>query len=70
MPEQMEKGVAVAENNEHKTHAVTNYDTNTGAVWWKLPFDPTTSFSLLGYLMSVLQGSGNSEKKIDLTLNE
>ncbi len=38
--------------------------------WWNLPFDATTNFSLLGFILGGLHWEGNEEKKVNFTLNE
>ncbi len=38
--------------------------------WWRLPFDPTTNFSLLGFLLGGFHWESNPRKRVDLTLNE
>lgn len=38
-------------------------------IWWTLPFDATTNFSLLGYLLGGLGWEYNPKKKVDMTLN-
>ncbi len=56
---------------EH-TAAVPNIQENSeiNRKWWRLPFDATTNFSILGYILGGLHWEGNEEKKVDLTLNE
>ncbi len=38
--------------------------------WWKLPFDSTVSFSLLGFFGGGAYWVGNQEKMVDMTLDE
>lgn len=38
--------------------------------WWRLPFDPTTNFSLLGFFLGGFHWESNTRKRVDLTLNE
>ncbi|MDP2690111.1 MAG: hypothetical protein Q8P48_08375 [Deltaproteobacteria bacterium] len=35
--------------------------------WWRLPFDPTTNFSLFGYLLGGFRWE-DTRKRTDLTL--
>ncbi len=56
---------------EHTSVAAdTKESGETNRKWWRLPFDDTTNFSLLGYILGGLHWEGNEEKKVDLTLNE
>jgi hypothetical protein len=38
--------------------------------WWKLPFDSTTNFSILGWLLDKLKGRQNVKKNVDLSLED
>jgi hypothetical protein len=38
--------------------------------WWKLPFDSTTNFSILGWLLDKLKGRRDEEKRVDMTLED
>ncbi|TAN63501.1 hypothetical protein EPN18_02235 [bacterium] len=38
--------------------------------WWKLPFDTTTNFSILGLFFGKLFDRGTSGKRVDLTLDD
>jgi hypothetical protein len=38
--------------------------------WQELPFDTTTNFSLLGWLMDKLSKRKSSKKEVDFTLEE
>lgn len=58
----------MAEHNSVAADTLESGETNRK--WWRLPFDTTTNFSLLGYILGGLHWEGNEEKKVDLTLNE
>ena len=38
--------------------------------WWKLPFDTTVNFSLLGFFAGGMYWVGNEDKMVDMTLDE
>ena len=38
--------------------------------WWRMPFDGTTNFSLLGWLLDKLKKRPDSKENVDLTLEE
>jgi hypothetical protein len=40
----------------------------SGSKWWRLPFDATTNFSLLGWLLDKLKKRPDSKENVDLTL--
>jgi hypothetical protein len=42
----------------------------TDRKWWKLPFDSTTNFSILGWLLDKLKGRQNGKKNVDLSLED
>lgn len=51
---------------------VKNSESGNGAnpKWWKLPFDSTTNFSLLGWLLDKLIGRKKEKDSVDLTLED
>ena len=56
------------ENN--KVDVEGNEEPEQGMEWWRLPFDTTANFSLLGYLMGGSYWDGNRDKTVTLTLDE
>ncbi len=42
----------------------------SGSKWWRLPFDATTNFSLLGWLLDKFKKRPDSKENVDLTLEE
>jgi hypothetical protein len=42
----------------------------TDRKWWKLPFDSTTNFSILGWLLDKLKGRQNVKRNVDLSLED
>jgi hypothetical protein len=38
--------------------------------WWRLPFDATTNFSLLGWLLYSIKKRPDSKENVDLTLED
>lgn len=38
--------------------------------WWKLPFDTTSNFSILGLFFDKLFDRGSSGKRVDLSLDD
>jgi hypothetical protein len=38
--------------------------------WWKLPFDSTTNFSILGWLLDKFRGRRSEEKTVDMNLED
>lgn len=38
--------------------------------WWRLPFDATTNFSLLGFFLGGARWESNERKRVDFKLDE
>jgi len=54
---------------EEKTHPPEG-ETLVREEWWRLPFDETTNFSLLGFFIGGSHWTWNREKTADMTLDE
>ena len=48
----------------------TNSQSRSNVSQNNIPFDATTSFSLLGYFLDGLLGEENLRSKVDISLNE
>ena len=53
-----------------KTEENSENGSGTPPKWWQLPFDTTTNFSLIGWLLDKLKGRQNEENNVDLRLEE
>ncbi len=42
----------------------------SGTNWWRLPFDATTNFSLLGWCLDKLKRRPDVKENVDLTLGD
>ena len=61
----------MAHDNSHNHNQQQKPQEDIGVKsWWKLPFDPTTNFSLLGYILGGFHWEANLIKRVDLTLNK
>ncbi|MDP2683237.1 MAG: hypothetical protein Q8P28_10660 [Deltaproteobacteria bacterium] len=61
----------MAHDNSHNHNQQQKPQEDIGVnIWWKLPFDPTTNFSLLGYILGGFHWESNLIKRVDLTLNK
>ena len=54
------------EKKEENSGSVEHHDQN----WPEVPFDATTNFSILGWVLDKLMRRKNSKKEVDLILEE
>ncbi|MBI5453643.1 MAG: hypothetical protein HY956_03345 [Deltaproteobacteria bacterium] len=66
-------------HDEHGAHDVHAHDEPAQPVappdtgnrnWWRLPFDATTNFSLLGFFLGGSRWESNERKRVDFKLDE